>query len=190
MRSQDKMVQCPEAHLFCKTCVSQYVSTQLGLHTASILCMHPSDCRAPFPVSELRRILPSKLMDLYERVKQQSEIQAAGLEGLEECPFCEFKCVIDASREEEKLFRCGNEDGGCGVVSCRECKKVDHVPKSCKEAEEDKGLDGRHAIEEAMCMLNRFLLFGFNLCFSVLARALMRNCPKCHKAFIKDAGVC
>jgi len=117
------MVQCPEAHLFCKTCISQYASTQLGSHSASLLCMHPSDCKQPFPESELRRALDTKLMELYERVKQQKEIEDAELEGLEECPFCEWKCVIEASREEEKLFRCGNEEGGCGVVSCRMCKK-------------------------------------------------------------------
>jgi len=68
-------------------------------------------------------VLDSKLMDLYERVKQQQEIENAGIDGLEACPFCEWKCVIEASNEEEKLFRCGNEDGGCGIVSCRICKK-------------------------------------------------------------------
>jgi TRIAD3 protein (E3 ubiquitin-protein ligase RNF216) len=111
--------------------------------------MHPSECKEPFPESELRRALDSKLMDLYERVKQQKEIEDAGLEDLEECPFCEWKCVIEASKEEEKLFRCGNEEGDCGVVSCRICKKEvrppffylrdgehhsvqDHLPKSCK----------------------------------------------------------
>jgi len=147
-------------------------------------------------------------MALYERIKQRSEIEAAGLEGLEECPFCEFKCVIEASMEEEKLFRCGNDDGGCGVVSCRECKKVDHLPKSCKgtfffyifnsrvdsdrfyhiEMEEDKVLDGRHAIEEAMCMSTIFSFLEF-LPIPSIARALMRNCPKCQKAFIKEQGV-
>ncbi|CAA7261257.1 unnamed protein product [Cyclocybe aegerita] len=166
----DKMVQCPEAHLFCDDCVSQYAATKLGEHDVNVVCMHSSGCAQPFPTSELRRVLTETLMSLYERIKQQKEIEAAGIEGLEECPFCEWKCVIEASREEEKLFRCGNEDGGCGVVSCRECKKPDHLPKSCKEVEEDKHLDGRHAIEEAM------------------TRALMRNCPKCNKAFVKDAG--
>ena len=48
----------------------------------------------------------------------------AGLIGLEECPFCEWKCVLEASSEEDKLFRCGNEEGGCGAVSCRGCKKL------------------------------------------------------------------
>ena len=48
------------------------------------------------------------------------EIEDAGLEGLEECPFCDFKVVID--NEEEKLFRCQKED--CMAVSCRACKKL------------------------------------------------------------------
>ncbi|KAF8816831.1 hypothetical protein BYT27DRAFT_6378460 [Phlegmacium glaucopus] len=165
-----KMVQCPEAHLFCSTCISTYAATQLGAHNSSLTCIHSSSCSLPFPPSELKRILSVKLYELYERLEQQKQIMQAGLEGLEECPFCEWKCVLEVSSEEDKLFRCGNDDGGCGVVSCRGCKKLDHLPKSCKEVEEDKHLDGRHAIEEAM------------------TRALMRNCPKCQKAFIKEQG--
>ncbi|PPR00601.1 hypothetical protein CVT24_005442 [Panaeolus cyanescens] len=166
-----QMVQCPEAHLFCKTCLTTYASNQLSSLSCAINCMSSNPpCEQPFPPSELRRVLPENLLKLYDRVKQQDEIAKAGLEGLEECPFCEWKCVIEVSVEEDKLFRCGNEDGGCGVVSCRMCKKPDHVPKSCQEVEEDKVLDGRHTIEEAM------------------TAAMMRNCPKCKKAFIKENG--
>ena len=49
--------------------------------------------------------------------------------------------------------------------------------------EEDKLLDGRHAIEEAMSaffhvlsLIRLYSIFKF-----MLARALMRNCPKCQK---------
>jgi TRIAD3 protein (E3 ubiquitin-protein ligase RNF216) len=128
--------------------------------------MDQSGCKELFPESELARMLPKSLMNLYHRLKQRKEIEAAGLEGLEECPFCEYKVVIENA--EEKLFReatspnfsagfdvyftgCEGED--CKVVSCRACKKVDHLPKSCKEAEDDKHLDVRHAIEEAMSTL-------------------------------------
>ncbi|KAH9942854.1 hypothetical protein B0H21DRAFT_511019 [Amylocystis lapponica] len=162
----DKMVQCPEAHLFCMDCMTSYASTLLGSHDAHIVCMDQSGCKFPFPESELRRFLTPKLLALYERVKQQKEIAAAGLEGLEECPFCEYKVVID--NDQERLFRCESED--CGAVTCRACKKLDHLPKSCKEVEDDKKLDVRHAIEEAM------------------TRALMRNCPNCQKAFVKEMG--
>ncbi|KAL0579960.1 hypothetical protein V5O48_002044 [Marasmius crinis-equi] len=163
----DKMVQCEDGHLFCTECMVSYAENLLGSHNVSIVCMDQSGCKLPFPVSELRRFLPDKLMELYERVKQRKEIELAGLEGLEECPHCEYKCVIE--NPDEKLFRCGNFDS-CGAITCRQCKKPDHLPKSCREVEDDRRLDGRHAIEEAM------------------TAALMRNCPKCNKGFVKDDG--
>ncbi|KAI8992736.1 hypothetical protein BD414DRAFT_482028 [Trametes punicea] len=162
----DKMIQCPEAHLFCTSCMMTYAETKLGEHDSRIVCMDQSGCKLPFPESELRRFLTPKLLELYERVKQRKDIEAAGLENLEECPFCDYKVVIE--NEQERLFRCENE--ACGAITCRQCKKPDHLPRSCQEVSEDRKLDIRHAIEEAM------------------TRALMRNCPKCEKAFIKEMG--
>lgn len=118
---QDKMIQCPETHLFCMNCMRSYASTLLGTHDPNIKCMDQSGCKALIPYSELRRFLPEKLMALYERVKQRKEVEAAGLDGLEECPFCEWGCVIE--NPEEKLLRCENTDA-CGAVSCRQCKKL------------------------------------------------------------------
>ncbi|KAL1746733.1 hypothetical protein HDZ31DRAFT_33489, partial [Schizophyllum fasciatum] len=164
-----KMIQCTDAHLFCKDCMLSYAETKLGSHDIKITCMDQSGCKELFPESELRRLLPAKLMALYDRVKQRKEIEQAGLDGLEECPFCEYKCVIE--NPDEKLFRCGNVDD-CGAISCRSCKKLDHLPKTCKEVEEDKKLDSQHLVEEAM------------------SKALVRNCPnnQCRKPFIKDDG--
>lgn len=99
--------------------MTSYASNLLGAHDAAIVCMDQSGCKMAFPESELRRFLSPKLLALYERVTQQKEIEAAGLEGLEECPFCEYKIIID--NKEEKLFRCENAE--CGAVSCRSCKK-------------------------------------------------------------------
>ncbi len=113
-------MQCPEAHLFCTTCMMSYAETKLGEHDATIVCMDQSGCKLPFPDSELRRFLSPKLLELYERVKQRKEIEAAGLEGLEECPFCEYKVVIE--NDNERLFRCEND--ACGAVTCRQCKKL------------------------------------------------------------------
>jgi E3 ubiquitin-protein ligase RNF216 len=112
------MIQCPEAHLFCKSCMTSYASTLLGSHDTNINCMHQSGCTVAISRSELQRFLPKKLMNLWERLTQRKEVQAAGLDGWEECPFCEWGCVIENA--EEKLFRCD----GCGVVSCRGCKKI------------------------------------------------------------------
>jgi hypothetical protein len=126
---QSEMAQCSEAHLFCATCVKSYASTQLGSQSADLVCMDTSGCRAPFAEPELRRVLDSKLMDLYERLTARANIDKAGIEGLEECPFCEYRCVID--NEMEKLFRCKRSE--CGVVSCRACKKPVGVNLSAEE---------------------------------------------------------
>jgi hypothetical protein len=74
-----------------------------------------------FPDSELRRILPEALFKLYEHIRQRRDIEFAGLEGLEECPFCDYKVVMDVDIQIERVLRCQNEV--CGKVSCRRCKK-------------------------------------------------------------------
>ena len=92
------------------------------MRISAIKCMDQGGCSSLFSLASLKTCLPEKLMMLYERVKTEEEVAAAGLEGLEECPFCDYKCVIE--NDMERLFTCSNDDGGCGVVSCRECKKL------------------------------------------------------------------
>jgi TRIAD3 protein (E3 ubiquitin-protein ligase RNF216) len=86
--------------------------------------MDQSGCKEEFPEVELQRLLPDKLWQLYHRIKQGKEIAAAGLDGLEECPFCDFKIVIE--NVQEKLFRCHNDE--CLAVTCRTCKKPVGLP--------------------------------------------------------------
>lgn len=82
----------------------------------------------PILDSSLYSCISTKLIGLYERLKQQAELQAAGLEGLESCPECSYAAIIE--NPHERLFRCENED--CGRISCRDCWKVEHLPKTCK----------------------------------------------------------
>jgi len=166
--SQSKMAQCTDTHLFCTSCVTSYASAKLGEQSSDFRCMDISGCKMTFPDSELRRVLPEKLFTLYEHIRQRREIELADIEGLEECPFCDYKVVMDADFETDKVLTCQKEE--CGRVSCRKCKQENHLPKTCEEVGEDKLLDGKHAIEEAM------------------TRALMRNCPKCQKSFVKEYG--
>jgi hypothetical protein len=49
------------------------------------------------------------------------------------------------------------------------------------EMEADKNLDGKHAIEEAMSRCSSRLVLTCLIDMNTLARALMRNCPKCQK---------
>ncbi|TEB21385.1 hypothetical protein FA13DRAFT_132246 [Coprinellus micaceus] len=85
---------------------------------------------------------------LYERLKQQKELKEAALEGLEVCPFCDWGCVLEASKEEYPIFLCGNWE--CAKSSCRLCRKETHAQRTCLGVEEDRHIGGRLAIEEAM----------------------------------------
>jgi TRIAD3 protein (E3 ubiquitin-protein ligase RNF216) len=51
------MIQCPDAHLFCSSCMTTYAETLLGSHDHKIICMDQSGCKLPFPVTELHRFL-------------------------------------------------------------------------------------------------------------------------------------
>ncbi|KAG9099890.1 hypothetical protein FRC06_004730 [Ceratobasidium sp. 370] len=162
------MVQCPEAHLFCRECARRSAEECIGNRKTDLVCMDQSGCKLAFAISEIQRFLPAKSLELWHRIKQEQEIELAQIPGLESCPFCSYAVVIE--NEQERLFRC--ENARCGIVSCRECKKEDHLPKTCKggllyhvlgslpigfytlaEVEEDKVLDARHAVEEAMIVL-------------------------------------
>jgi TRIAD3 protein (E3 ubiquitin-protein ligase RNF216) len=83
--------------------------------------MDISGCKMAFPDSELRRVLPGKLFELYEHIQQRRDIELAELEGLEECPFCDYKVVMDVDFQINKVLTCQNEE--CRKVSCRKCKK-------------------------------------------------------------------
>jgi TRIAD3 protein (E3 ubiquitin-protein ligase RNF216) len=102
-----------------------------------------------------------------DALQQQDEISRASIEGLESCPFCEFKAICPPV-EEDREFRCCNPS--CEVVSCRLCKDVTHVPKTCEEAKKDRGVSERHLVEEAM------------------SEALIRNCPRCQAKIVKEFG--
>ena len=141
-----------------------------------------------FSTGELERFLPQSSLTLLHKIIQEREIELAGIEGLESCPFCSYSVCID--NPDERLFTCLNES--CLRVSCRQCGKEDHLPKTCKgqsffsiiecpterlfvviptlEMEADHKLDHRHAVEEAM------------------SEASIRKCPKCQQTFVKEDG--
>lgn len=107
------------------------------------------------------------LLAKLEQLQQEKDIRDAGLENLEECPFCDYKAILPPI-EEDFEFRCANEE--CEKISCRRCKAVSHIPQTCEESAKDNKLSIRHRIEEAM------------------TKALIRNCAKCKKGFIKEYG--
>ncbi|KAF6751281.1 hypothetical protein DFP72DRAFT_495742 [Ephemerocybe angulata] len=162
--------QCPARHPFCGACIQGHAGTQLGQQKPDIRCMYTGDaeCQLTFTLDTLKMCLPPPLIALYQRLMQQKDLKEANLEGLEECPFCSFACIMEMSLQELPTFTCQDLER-CGVVSCRICRAKDHSGRPCASIA-DEGSGGRLAIEEAM------------------TRALMRTCPSCQSPFVKEDG--
>jgi len=173
----EEMVQCSAGHLFCKDCTRRYIESKFGGDggPTALVCMSTDGCKEPLPLSELRRVLPSALVERYEELFKKASIEAAVLSGmsLEKCPFCDFAVVMDLSPEENKIFVCQNEE--CGKESCRLCKEENHIPLKCCEVERKKQTSYRVMVEESM------------------SEALIRVCEKCKargiaSRFVKSDG--
>lgn len=154
-------------HFFCYTCISQLADTQVGMLKYEMQCQHGDGCAAQLDMEGMGRAVPLKVLDRLAFNQQQAEIAAAGLDGLEQCPFCDFQAVVDAG-DEVTVFNCLHPD--CGRASCRKCKEDAHIPKTCEEHKDERGLSARHAVEEAR------------------SESVMRQCPKCKVKIMKEFG--
>ncbi|GAA5899738.1 hypothetical protein JCM6882_005425 [Rhodosporidiobolus microsporus] len=162
------MVTCDLGCPFCKECAKMNAESQIGMRKFILPCMSTSGCSSTFCEQEAQRFLPRKTLAALHKIRQEKEVDGAGIEGLEQCPFCPFAYIIE--NPDERLFHCQRDD--CGVVSCRQCKKKDHLPQTCKEVDEDAIISSVHKVEEAM------------------SKALIRRCPKCTEPYIKENGTC
>jgi TRIAD3 protein (E3 ubiquitin-protein ligase RNF216) len=88
------------------------------------VCPHTDGCDAKFHDRDLKKALSIKLYNTYCGIIQRKELEDAGIEGLESCPYCNFAVIIE--NQEERLFNCQSDE--CGKVSCRKCRK--HVSKN------------------------------------------------------------
>ncbi|ORY86653.1 hypothetical protein BCR35DRAFT_277479 [Leucosporidium creatinivorum] len=160
----ENMTSCASSHPFCLTCALSNAKERLGNRLYTLPCL--ADCGAEFTESEARRFLPKATLELLHKIRMEKEVDEAGLEGLEKCPFCPYAAVIE--NPNERLFHCERE--GCRKTSCRKCHELGHVPLTCDEAKKDKKLPGLHQVEEAM------------------TAALIRRCPTCKTPCIKSDG--
>ncbi|KAF2842265.1 hypothetical protein M501DRAFT_402071 [Patellaria atrata CBS 101060] len=164
------MASCdaPNPHYSCIVCVNKYIETEIGMNQCRTNCIDSSGCMGVFSSVQLRACLHERNFEKLEKLQQENDIRLAGLEGLEECPFCDFKAICPPA-EIDREFRC--QDSCCQKISCRLCQAESHVPQTCEEfARGHKKFDVRRQIEEAM------------------STALIRHCNKCGTAFLKEGG--
>ena len=152
-------------HYTCNSCIKIYIASEIGDARCNVMCT--AGCGAGFEPAQLNRIDDKRLLEKLADLQQEQDIRNAGLENLEECPFCDYKAIMPPI-EEDFEFRCANPE--CEKVSCRRCKAPTHIPISCEQHAKDKKACSRHTIEEAM------------------TAALLRSCNSCKKQFIKEYG--
>ncbi|KIW13705.1 hypothetical protein PV08_08896 [Exophiala spinifera] len=167
----NRIVPCmaDQQHYFCYACVESLANNQVGMMRHEMKCMDGGGCTADLSNEHVGKAVPIVTFDRLEMNRQQAEVMAAGIDGLEKCRWCDYQAICDTV-EHDPVFVCLNPD--CKRATCRRCNQDNHLPKSCKENKQDGLLSGRHNIEEAR------------------SEAIMRTCPnkKCGVKIIKDFG--
>ncbi|KAI4686295.1 hypothetical protein J4E81_008647 [Alternaria sp. BMP 2799] len=147
--------------------LNRMIETQMGQSRCRPKCFGVDDCNGTFTRRQLQQVLSDKTFERLEHMQQREDLEAAGLDFLSECPFCDFKMEC-LPVEVDKEFRCQNPK--CSKTSCRLCEKESHIPLSCEESKKDGQITLRHIVEEAM------------------SAALIRHCNKCKHPFVKELG--
>lgn len=134
-----------------------------------VRCMQTSGCSGKFSDAALRRALTAKMYARYSRRSAALHAVASGLKDLVACPGCDF--MVEINDQNENLIRCLDPD--CRKVTCRWCRKDNHLPLRCEEVEDNGESKIRTFYEEK------------------LGDAMMRRCPnpKCRKPYEKEDSV-
>lgn len=163
----EDMVQCQEGHLFCTSCLMNYAKeAAFGQGKAALTCM-TDGCDGTFPMSQLKKALPTNILSKYEDRVQEESLSLAQMDDFVRCPSCDFAAILPP---EDKVFKCQNPS--CAKETCRYCKEEwsEHFGLKCNEVERSAHKDVRLSYEEKMTM------------------AKIRKCPKCGCEFTKSDG--
>ena len=135
----------------------------MGSGSSLLSCL--GGCGEEIPWQQLARALTPLLLSRLLQHRQQTEVQAADMEGLVTCPFCPYAAIME--QEEDRVLVCRNPE--CGRESCRLCRRSNHVPFTWAQVVE-RGEHSRREMEERM------------------TQAMIRECGQCHQRFFKEEG--
>ncbi|XP_013416716.1 uncharacterized protein LOC106178183 [Lingula anatina] len=113
-----KLIQCFDGHLSCARCVQDEAKEAITGDKKGLLKCPKDGCDCLMPKELLTSVLPEMVLDLLEeqRLKAERE-QIVCMDGIVQCPFCEYAAELDAA---VRVFACQNT--GCFKESCRYCK--------------------------------------------------------------------
>jgi TRIAD3 protein (E3 ubiquitin-protein ligase RNF216) len=183
----EEMTSCDKTHIFCLGCAKRAADIKIGMQKTQIPCLSQGECDANFSQKEVKRFLAPAVYTGWCNLVMRESIEEAknmgSIDGFEMCPFCPYGCMMEAAAEVDKLFRCQGMD--CGIVSCRLCKKKNHIPMSCEGIYIELEFTSSDAQKEADSVID-----AGNVVAEAMTQALLRTCPtpNCGKQFFKDDG--
>jgi hypothetical protein len=163
----EQIVQCTEAHLFCKQCLQHYAEqTLFGDGRTTLKCMSAvgEPCPGFFTESMLRASLSEKVLAKFSEAQTRDVLKAAQIDDLVTCFECQYQ--VSMAEDAGKIMHCPH----CKKDTCRECGDEAHIPLKCSEVEKKGDTANRLTVEEA------------------LTQARIRACPKCKTKFYKIEG--
>lgn len=115
-------------HFFCFDCAKKNVEIKIGDSSVDFHCMDSSGCNSPFSIEEQVRFLDPNLLNTIDNIRLIKELRSANIDGLWECPFCNFAGIVEL-KDDETTIVCHNID--CLRTSCTNCRLEHHNYTQC-----------------------------------------------------------
>ena len=133
-------------HVFCFTCVRDYVKTELDKGNTSFKCMASAACPGLVANRDQQAVLGDDLFELFSKREQIFSVTKANIDGLYNCPICNTG-AIHVPHEDGDIFWCISDT--CAMPTCILCKKQAHWDMPC---EKDEKREKEKQLEEEQTM--------------------------------------
>lgn len=161
-----QVVLCTKGHEFCGECIRRATLEHVFANRklSPVECLEMGGCDGCIPESSIKTCMPADTHVALEKIQMDVSLEMASIPNFATCPYCDYGVILEDSNT--RLFRCGRKS--CRAITCRDCRSRAHNPLTCDEAK--SMVSGLNAVAEAQ------------------TAALLRHCPKCGKACLKDGG--
>ena len=174
--TRDESCVCDEGHRFCRACVLRAAQIAAGQCRGEIRCLGSYSCTAVIPEVELQGILPERLLEQLEEIRQIKAMYARFGDGVRRCGNCNEVFGVEEGYED------GAECPQCGVVvgsrgaGGRRRRSVGvmwalrrKMRRELRESEEEREWMGDHFMLCGRCQAPTYKIEGCN----------HMSCPRC-----------
>ena len=87
--------------MYCLECIQRGSEVAIGEGKTQLRCL--GQCDQDFALSTLQLALKPHIFAKWTKKIQVDELEKAGIDGLEQCPFCPFATIMESTPEENKV---------------------------------------------------------------------------------------